>query len=323
MCRGVISRTLATLVASAIDLARGMGLNNDGTYYGYDAVVTQVHRMIWHQLCFLDIRVCEAQSPRARIRKDEFNTEFPLNVDDSELETSDLHQTGSQRWTVMTLSIARMECNEKIRKIYAARQRTRQGGDSDSAYIKKMLEMIYEFRQYMEEKYHPMTDVGIPIQNYTRLVIDLQCRRMHAIVLYQYHMSTRGRMPGWNAPSLQSTKPAADCNIIRAMDSNRDQVGAQDNGDRQRVRDLRYFPPLEMVRRSASAAQLCYAHASRGVCVPLERLCKARVGFAGLDIPSASLRSVHPQGSLGCGGNGSRVERVHQSTKVALSNSYG
>lgn len=197
MCRGIISRTLATLVASAIDLARGMGLNNDGTYYGYDAVVTQVHRMIWHQLCFLDIRVCEAQSPRARIRKDDFNTRLPLNVDDSELENSDLPKASSQRWTGMTLSIARMECNKKIRKIYAARQRTRQGGDSDSAYIKKMLEMICEFRQYMEAKYHPMIDDRIPIQHYTRLVIDLQCRRMHAMVLHQYHMSTpRGRMPG-------------------------------------------------------------------------------------------------------------------------------
>lgn len=197
MCRSIVSRTLATLVASAIDLARGMGLNNDGTSYGYDAVVTQVHRLIWHQLCMLDIRVCEAQSPRARIRKDDFTTEFPLNVDDSELEQPDLPKESSERWTGMTLSNARMECNEKIREIYAARQRARQGDDSDSAYIKKMLEMIYEFRQYMERKYYPMIDDGISIQHYTRLVIDLHCRRMHAMVLHEYHMSVpRGRMPG-------------------------------------------------------------------------------------------------------------------------------
>ena len=197
MCRNIISRTLATLVASAIDLARGMGLNRDGTCYGYDAVVTQVHRMIWHQLCFLDIRVCEAQSPRARIRKDDFNTQFPLNVDDSELGKSDLPKESSERWTSMTLSTARMECNEKIREIYAARQRARQGDDSDSAYIKKMLEMISEFRQYMEKKYYPMLNDGIAIQHYTRLVLDLNCRRMHAMVLHEYHMSTsRKRLPG-------------------------------------------------------------------------------------------------------------------------------
>ncbi len=60
----------------------------------------------------------------------------------------------------MTLSTARMEYNEKIREIYAARQRARQGDDSDSDYIKKMLEMISEFRQYMEKKYYPMIDEG-------------------------------------------------------------------------------------------------------------------------------------------------------------------
>ena len=202
MCRTTISRTLATLVASAIDLARGMGLNRDGTCYGYDAVVTQVHRMIWHQLCFLDIRVCEAQSPRARIRKDDFNTQFPLNVDDSELGNPDLPKESSEIWTSMTLSTARMECNEKIREIYAARQRIRQVDDSDSAYIKKMLEMISEFREYMENKYYPMIDDGIAIQHYTRLVIDLNCRRMHAMVLHEYHMSTsRRRMPG-TCPTL-------------------------------------------------------------------------------------------------------------------------
>ncbi|CAD6573709.1 MAG: hypothetical protein ASARMPREDX12_006213 [Alectoria sarmentosa] len=176
MCRDIISRTLATLVASAIDLARGMGLNKDGTSYGYDAIVTQ--------------------SPRPRIRKDDFTTQFPLNVEDFELEESDLSKEGSERWTGMTLCIARMECNEKIREIYAARQQTRQGDYSDSAYIKKMLEMIYEFRQYMEKKYYPMIDDEVSIQHYARLIIDLHCRRMHAMVLHEYHMSTpRGRMP--------------------------------------------------------------------------------------------------------------------------------
>ena len=174
MCRDIISRTLATLVASAIDLARGMGLNRDGANYGYDAVVTQVHRMIWHQLCFLDIRVCETQCPRPRIRKDEFDTQFPLNVDDSELEKSDLPKESSERWTSMTLSNARMECNEKIREIIAARHQMRQRDVSESPYIKKMLEMIYEFTQYMERKYYPMIDDAVPIQHYTRLVSLLQ-----------------------------------------------------------------------------------------------------------------------------------------------------
>ena len=227
MCRTIISRTLATLVASAIDLARGMGLNRDGTRYGDGAVVTQVHRMIWHQLCYLDIRVCEAQSPRARIRKEEFDTQLPLNIDDSELEACDLRKETDKNWTGMTLSNARMECNEKIREIYTAQQRTRQGNDLDSVYIKKMLDMIDEFRRYMEMKYYPMIDDGIPIQHYTRLVIDLHCRRMHAMVLHEYHMSTpRKGLTGKDIPTLKFSKLYADYYICRGMEPNRDQFGA-------------------------------------------------------------------------------------------------
>ena len=240
MCRSIVSRTLATLIASAIDLARGMGLNKDGTYYGYDAVVIQVQRMIWHQLCFLDIRVCEAQSPRARIRKDEFNTQLPLNVEDSELESSDLSGGSSDRWTAITLFSARMECNQKIMEIYAARQQTRQGDESESAYIRTMLGIIYEFEQYMGKKYYPMIDDRIPVQHYTRLIIDLHCRRMHGIVLHEYHMSTpRGRMPGeMLSPLVFTPSPLLNCYIIRAIKPNRDQVWARDNGDCERNRDF-------------------------------------------------------------------------------------
>ena len=204
-----------------------MGLNRDGTRFGDDAVVTHVHRMIWHQLCYLDIRVCEAQSPRARIRKEEFDTQLPLNIDDSELEACDLRKEIDQNWTVMTLSNARMECNEKIRDIYTAQQRTRQGKERDCVYIKKTLEIIDEFRRYMEMKYYPMIDDRIPIQHYTRLVIGMQCRRMHAMVLHEYHMSTpHGGLPGKDISTLNFSIIRADYNNCSGMEPDRDQLGA-------------------------------------------------------------------------------------------------
>lgn len=190
--------------------------------------------MIWHQLCFLDIRVCETQCPRPRIRKDDFDTQFPLNVDDFQLEDSDLPEKSSEKWTSMTLSNARMECNEKIREIIAARHQMRKRDISETPYIKKMLEMIYEFTQYMEKKYYPMIDDAIPIQHYTRLVIALHCRRMHAMVLYEFHMSTpRGTMPGGDLTS-HFPKAATDFDINRTMESNCDQVRTRDHGICQR-----------------------------------------------------------------------------------------
>ena len=204
-----------------------MGLNRDGTRLEDDAVVTQVHRMIWHQLCYLDIRVCETQSPRARIRKEEFDTQLPLNIDDSELEACDVRKETYQNWTVMTLSNARMECNEKIREIYRAQQRTRQGEEKDIVYIEEMLKIIDKFRQYMEMKYYPMIDDRIPIQHYTRLVIDMHCRRMNAMVLHEYHMSIPHQgLSRKDIPTLKFSKLRADYNICSGMEPDRDRLGA-------------------------------------------------------------------------------------------------
>ena len=171
--------------------------------------------------------MCEAQSPRARIRKEEFDTQLPLNIDDSELEACDLRKETDQNWTVMTLSNARMECNEKIREIYTAQQRTRQGKERDSVYIKSTLEIIDEFRRYMEMKYYPMIDDRIPIQHYTRLVIDMHCRRMHAMVLHDYYMSTPSKgLPGKDIPKLKLSKLRADHYICSGMEPDCDQIGA-------------------------------------------------------------------------------------------------
>ena len=204
-----------------------MGLNKDGTRFEDDVVVTQVHRMIWYQLCYLDIRVCEAQSPRARIRKEEFDTQLPLNIDDFELEACDLREETDQSWTVMTLFNARMECNEKIWEIYAAQQRTRQGKEKDSVYIKKTLDIIDKFRRHMEETYYPMIDDRIPIQHYTRLVIDMHCGRMNAMVLHEYHMSAPGQgLTRKDIPTLKFSKHRADYNICSGMETDRDRFGA-------------------------------------------------------------------------------------------------
>ena len=174
--------------------------------------------------------MCEAQSPRARIRKEEFDTQLPLNIDDSELEACDLRKDTDQVWTVMTLSNARMECNEKIREIYTAQQRTRQG---NLVYIKKTLDIIDDFRRHMEMKYYPIIDDRIPIQHYTRLVIDMHCGRMHAIVLHEYHMSTaHGELPRKDIPTLKFSKHRADYNICSGLEPDRDQFGACDDENR-------------------------------------------------------------------------------------------
>lgn len=70
-----------------------MGLHRDGTEYGLGPVETHVRRMIWYQLCFLDIRTCEAQGPRPGIREEEFDTQMPVSLASEEEENVPAQKT--------------------------------------------------------------------------------------------------------------------------------------------------------------------------------------------------------------------------------------
>lgn len=109
LVRAEVSRAHSALVGSAIRLAECMGLHRDGSHYGMTPVEVHVRRMIWHQLCFLDMRTCEATGPRPQIRKDDYDTHFPLNVDDTDLLAANPPTEDHPYWTDMTLARIRME----------------------------------------------------------------------------------------------------------------------------------------------------------------------------------------------------------------------
>ena len=105
------------LVGTAVRMAECMGLHRDGEEYGLTPLETHVRRVLWHQLCFLDIRTCEAQGPRPVIRRDEYDARLPLNCDDAEI-THDAAPPADRcaaRWTPNTLPIIRFEINEMLR----------------------------------------------------------------------------------------------------------------------------------------------------------------------------------------------------------------
>lgn len=204
MCRGEVSRAHATLVASAVRIAECAGLNKDGIEQNWSPITTHVGRMIWHQLCFLDIRAFEAQCPRAIIRKGFFTTRFPLNVDDTELERPNPPQRDAKKWTDMTLSRIRMECNELLREIYFDRERV--GPEPDQISVPEILRKVHRFRIQMKKKYMTMIDDSSPVQHYGRLNLELHPRRTYAIVLHPYHMSVTETMPGKTTTTQVETR---------------------------------------------------------------------------------------------------------------------
>jgi hypothetical protein len=196
LCRDQMSRAHSALVGAVIRLAQCMGLHRDGSSYGLGPVETHVRRLIWFQICFLDIRTCEAQGPRPGIREDEFDTNFPLNVEDDDLEKMQAPTEGAQKWTGMTLPLIRMECIEMHRLIWVDRLHL----EKKQITITAVLGKIENFRRIMEEKYLPLIDQSVPIQNLAYFVMTILMRRMHIAILHRYHNGVATKIPGKSFP---------------------------------------------------------------------------------------------------------------------------
>lgn len=167
-----------------------MGLHRDGIEYGLGPIETHIRRILWYQLCMLDIRTCEAQGPRPVIRAEDFDTQFPSNVDDADLEEG--RSSTEPSWTDMTLTLIRMECNEIIRVVWVDRPRLEKKKISLTAVLGK----VENFRRMMKEKYMSLVDDKVPVQHAGRLIFEIQSLRMHAMILHRYHNSVAYSIPG-------------------------------------------------------------------------------------------------------------------------------
>ncbi|KAK4142338.1 uncharacterized protein C8A04DRAFT_13290 [Dichotomopilus funicola] len=148
--------------------------------------------MVWHQLCFLDVRTCEAQGPKPAIRREDYDTKMPLNCEEDRLTPqSAVWPAPAESWTSMLLPIIRFEINEMMRNIWTDRRKLLMRKTTLTAMITR----VETFRKRMLEKYNRMLDDQVPIQKYAKLVMELLIYRLHVMVLHPYHSNTAESLP--------------------------------------------------------------------------------------------------------------------------------
>ncbi|KAK1834698.1 hypothetical protein QBC39DRAFT_389085 [Podospora conica] len=192
LCRNEVSRAHSILTGAAIRIAQCMGLHRDGELYGLTPLETHVRRLIWHQLCFLDIRTCEAQGPNPSIRRDEYDAKLPLNIDDEDLTPTTRGPVAmSNHFTLMLLPRIRFEINEMMRIIWSDRRKL----ESRRIALHTVLNKIESFRKSLFEQYSHMLDDSTPLQRYVKQVMMLLLYRLNVMVLHPYHANAAHPMP--------------------------------------------------------------------------------------------------------------------------------
>lgn len=178
-----------------------MGLHRDPSTYSSNPVETQVRRLIWYQICFLDLRTCEATGPRPQIRRDEYDTRFPLNIDDDELERAaqrgDNVTQDSKKFTLMTITRMRAECFELYRMIWTERpklQRKAEAGEKKTT-LTGLLGRIQSFRAAMEKAYLPMMMRDNPLHAVAMEMYGILSSRLYLATLHPFASSDKRKMP--------------------------------------------------------------------------------------------------------------------------------
>ncbi|PVH96666.1 hypothetical protein DM02DRAFT_569195 [Periconia macrospinosa] len=196
LCRAEVSRAHSALVGTCIRIAECMGMHRDPTWYSKDVIEIQIRRLIWYQIISLDIRTGEAVGPRVQIRRDDYDTKLPLNVDDDVLDRA--AQSGEQitedskHFTSMTITRMRLECNEMIRynimespKLF---KKAETGGKRVT--ITSLLKRIQTFSKAVEQTYLPMLDKTIPLHVVAMEFYGILSGRLYARLLHPFASST-------------------------------------------------------------------------------------------------------------------------------------
>ena len=165
-----------------------MALHRDGSAFGLTPLETHVRRLIWHQLCFLDIRTCEAQGPRPTIHREDYDTFLPYNCDDNDLtlEADASPFKSKQSWASSFLAVLRFEVNEMMRVVWIDRFKL----ERKKTHLTIVMAKIDKFCRRLNQKYEGFLDDSTPIKRYTKLVKELFICRMHVMVLHPYHSNT-------------------------------------------------------------------------------------------------------------------------------------
>lgn len=181
MCRCEISRAHSALVGMAIRLAELMGLHRDPGESHYSAVESHARRLIWYQLCFLDLRTAEVQGPRVAICPEHFSVQLPVNLNDDDIAETAHEDTAV--WTDMTYTRIRLACQEMQRKCLLFRVQLEQ----KKLGLNEVLAQIKSFHQQMNTQYGPLLG-GLsltPLQTAAKHMMTVMINRLYTAVLHQ------------------------------------------------------------------------------------------------------------------------------------------
>ncbi|KAE8383636.1 hypothetical protein BDV26DRAFT_277217 [Aspergillus bertholletiae] len=164
---------VCTLIGLAIGTAMKMGLHCDGAGLSLSPFEVEMRRRLWWQICILDVRTAEDHGSEPTILESTFNTEFPLNINDTCLQPdmSELPQCQLGK-TEMTFTLVRFEGSHFARRVTFSDKFCRANSYPILSETQKC-EAIKQFKDRIEKQYLVYCDKEVPLDFITAASIRL------------------------------------------------------------------------------------------------------------------------------------------------------
>lgn len=152
-----------TMTGLAIRLATKLGLHRDPETLGLSPFISEIRRRLWWNICVLDVRTAEDNDMDPSICEHSFDTKFPANVHDSDLDVNMTQPAvESPNRTEMLFSLARCEIVYSSRKLLFSPKFAADNGYPNLSLLEKN-KLIESVQNEINEKYLKQQDMTIPI----------------------------------------------------------------------------------------------------------------------------------------------------------------
>ena len=191
------SRYVWTVTGLLIRLATSLGLHRDGVQFGVSPFDTEIRRRFWWHLCILDTRAAEDQGCEPSISDANFDTKFPLNINDEDISPSTtVTPEEHEGATEMTFDLIRYSVSTTVRRLsYSPPGKTPCKAKMDSITLQHKEHIIEELHQYVERKFLCHLDTNIPLHWVAATIARLILAKMWLVVHHPLQRSDSGGSP--------------------------------------------------------------------------------------------------------------------------------
>ncbi|CAK7233414.1 hypothetical protein SBRCBS47491_008602 [Sporothrix bragantina] len=160
LCRRYDSpRFVWMMTGVVIRMAKGLGLHRDGSSFGNSltAYEVEIRRRVWWTVCAIDVRSAEDQGTDLTILPNDFDTRFPLNINDNDIsQDSDATEPPVARdeLTDVTYALLNFEVTGLAQRMMAsAAAASKETGPRGEELLEEQNRMLDEVYQKLESVY--------------------------------------------------------------------------------------------------------------------------------------------------------------------------